>query len=781
MKLKKYMAGSLLALFALAACTNDSIVDTGMEETGKGVLTLSMEGVALDASKLAQTRAEQIATQEENEIQSMILLVYGLNVDETGNYVETGGACKVFEYRKDWGAETPGTNVTKLELVQTGTVVTGKMDVTALTQSKMAVRALVNGMGVQMDGADAVLTAAEMAATPFATQYEWKEYVGGNGWRMVWGTRTDVTAKIETPLPMSGNASIYHTGINNMNLSLYREVARFDLRNGRTDLRIGSITPMQACSSIFGYSGERKDMATVSLLPTGIDPGMEWENVPAEVAPGFYTYPSSKEDEKQPMYFKVAAKVNIGGVWTDKTYKMFLQKDGADIYVNRNTRYVINIQDITDDIITATIRIENWTEGETIDGGINGDATDSKKVPTVVTATADDAANGVTWQNAPLNGVPAKATFAEISAGKYLRFTTPVAKAITRAVGDDEPEVQVDIISSSGNQANVWLKHTAVAGSGTDAGKTVHTLTVDVSGLLVPAVVDMYVRVKNKTYPDKYIMFMVTGDAIMLTPPFNGRPSTSLEADVYVADGSAESEAANTQHSLADGVNLCADGWMLPAKSDLIYLAGVTGTPPDYYPYEEVTKPNFIDAFPVGLYWSSTMVDATKGWYMQVQIGPSGKPEVGFFKGIDATNSNRIRCVKAPVPTYNDRTSVAVGGSFVVDGSASHEAANTQHSLADGNTLCATGWRLPTKEDLVKLAGITGTPPDYYPYEEVTKSNFIDAFPVGMYWSGTMADATKGWYMQVQIGPSGKPEVGFFKGIEATNSNRIRCVKETIF
>ena len=760
MKLKKYMAGSLLALFALAACTNDSIVDTGIKETGEGILTLSMEGVALDTSKQAQTRAEQIATPEENEIQSMILLVYGLNVDGAGNYVETGGACKVFEYRKNWGTETPGTNVTKLELAQTGTVVTGKMDVTALTQSKMAVKAFVNGMGVQMDGSDVVLTAAEMAAVPFATQYEWKEYANeGTGWKVAWGTRTDVTTKIETPLPMQGDASIYHTGINNLDLRLYRQVARFDLRNGRTDLRIGSITPMQACTSVRGYTAEgRTDMAAASFLPTDVDPGMEWENVPAEVAPGFYTYPSSRDAEKQPMYFKIAAKVNIAGVWTDKTYKMFLQKDGADITVDYNTRYVINVQDITDDIITATIRIENWTEGETIDGGIDGDATDSKKVPTVVAAVADDAANGVTWTNDPLTGLPKQAAFTTVLSGKYIQFTTPVAKAVaTRATGDDQPEVQVDIVSASGNQADVWLRHTSAVGTGANEGLIVHKLTVDVSGLAnnTASVADMFVKVKNKALPKNYVMLTVPGSMTLL-PVYNGNQAVSVGEGALVVDGSdvAAGEVANTQHSMTEGKNLCADGWSLPTKSDLIKLAGVTGTPPEYWPYETVTNPKFTEAFPVGtLYWSSTSVTADdgseKGCYMVVQSGSKGV-EVGFFD-LAPARDNVIRCVKLAPPAYNGQESkkLDMGGStipcYVAPVNSDDDVQFKYANFAtDGTGQCPEGWNIPTKDEIMKITGVTA---EEWPVD--VDASILKAYPAGTYWTRDRFDADRAWAFKV--------------------------------
>ena len=504
------MAGCLLALLALAACTNQSVVDEKMEETGENILAFSIKGVWLDATGQTQTRVEQIAKPQENEIQTMVLLVYGLNVDENGNDVEAGSACKVFEYRKDWGGEAPGTAVTKLELEQTGTVVTGRMDVSALTQTKLAVRAFVNGMGVRMNGANEVLTPAGMAATPLTTQLEWLST--GNGWKVAWGTRTDVTAKIKTPLPMLGLASIHHTGVNNMDLRLHRQVARFDLRNGRTDLRIGSITPMRACASVEG-SGERVDMAPASFLPTGIAPGAEWENVPGEVAPGFYTYPSPRNGEEQLMYFNIAAKVKVGGVWTDRTYKMYLRKDGENIDVRENTRYVINVQEVTDDIITATIRVENWTEGETVDGGIHGNTTDSKKVPAVTLETGNDAANGLTWR-VDTSGLPLEGTFATVSDGKYLQFMTPVAKTIVAAggAGDDQPEVSVDVVSVSGNQKDVWLRHTSEIGTGANSGKMMHKLTVDVSTLTEPTPVGLFVKVKNKAFPEKYVMFMVRGE-----------------------------------------------------------------------------------------------------------------------------------------------------------------------------------------------------------------------------------------------------------------------------
>lgn len=778
MKIKKNLAGVLLALCALTACTNDPLVDGSREETGEGVLKLSMTGLTLDASKQTQTRAPEIATPAENEVRNLILLVGAADVDEAGMIVP-GGACKVYEYRKDWGAETPATGVNKLELSQAGTVVSGKVDISDLTQGKLWVKALVNGVGIRETGAAAVLTAAEMAAKDVETQFEWLRIDASDKWTWEWTTRPDATAKIVAPLPMMGKASMRHTGLNHMDLQLYRQVARFDLRNGREDLRIGSITPMQASAMLDTYSSQdvREDMQPVSLLPVDTDPGMDWENVPSEIAPAFYTYGSRLKNEKQRMYFHVEAKLNKNGVWTEKKYKMYLQRDGKDIEIRNNTRYVINVQEITDDIITATIRIENWTEGEQADGMIGGSETDSKKVPQVATLTGDDGANGVTWMLNPETGAIEKAVFNLIASGNYLQFTTPAAQPVTRAEGTDQPEVQVDIVSATGNDGDIWLRHTSEPGTGLNEGLVVHKLTVNLTGVENRTGTDLFVKVKNKSFPAKFVMFTVAGNKIAQAPLYEGVPAKELwlggsAVPYYIAPVNA-----------ADGVQYpvsspCPEGWNIPSEKDVIAFSGIansaSATTGAGSSLEEIDAA-VLEAFPAGQYWTSTPVDNIPGNYWRIQLTSQSSAKAGLVyepAAAASAETANVRCVRMVPPSYRGQepAELNISGATASCFVAPADAGSGMQFTDNLASLCPAGWTLPTKNEIMAVVNVTEVE---YPYD--VDASVGQAFPSGTYWTRDAYDADRAWAVKVG-NREGVPTVSVEKMNKVTGAS-VRCVR----
>lgn len=542
MKLKKYMAaGSLLALLALGgvSCSSEEIIENGpgtvVPGTDKAELVFQFGGLKLKSSG---TRAETIATEDETVVENLVIILAGTD-DETHT---TGGAGIVYEYRSTWAAAPVETDHYKqLTLTQTGNVLTGKLlvDEAVMLPAYVSKKALVLVNGIKMnvtdaDGTVSALTSAE--AISHVRGDRLYQICGGKvlgkdlaadgvGMELVWGP-DDLTAEnIGCPLPMTSRIeSINFHGSTNINVALTRRVSRFDLRNGQSaQLRIGSIRPMDATTGIeFDEATDtRVDMMDQSFVPAA--PDADWANVPAEVVPAFYTFPSALVAGEQPMKFRVSAKKLNGttGLWEDKTYTLLLENaDKKPVSIDRNTRYVINISEVTDLHITAGIIVADWDQGGDVSGDLNP-ATASRKTPKM-NEIANDDANQIVWTLAADGVTPTALSFGKAFNGQSISFSTPKVTPIDAAAPDaDQPKVSIDIFKEAGvdSPGTVWLTATETVVTRAATGDIVHKLTVvaPADGNYVP----LYVKVKNHYYPDQFVMFRVTAvasDKILVKP-----------------------------------------------------------------------------------------------------------------------------------------------------------------------------------------------------------------------------------------------------------------------
>ena len=688
MKIKKYIAASsLLALLALGStgCSSEEIINNGtgteVPAAGKSELVFNFGGLKL---KTPGTRAESIATEDETMVENLVIILAGVD-DETHT---TGGAGIVYEYRSIWATPPVETdNYKQLTLTQTGNVLTGKLlvDEAVMLPSYLAKKALVlvNGISVNLtndDGSLTVLTNGEaLSKLTYTDLYQFcggkvqgtDLAAGGRSIELTWGPANLTAESIECPLPMTSFIeSINFHGSTNLNVTLTRCVSRFDLRNGQSaQLRIGSIRPLDATTGIeFDEATDtRVDMMEQSFLP--LVPDADWANVPAEVVPAFYTFPSALNVNKQHMKFRVTAKKLNGatGMWEDKTYTLNLEDaNKKPISIDRNTRYVINIAEVTDLHITATITIADWQQGGDVDGDLNP-STASRKTPKINDVANDDT-QGIAWTTDPTGGVPTALNLSKAYDGQTVAFSTPAAAPIDPADPDaDQPEVSIDIFKEAGESSpgSVWLTATKSAVTRAAAGNNLFTLTVTVpeGGNFVP----LYVKVKNHYYPEQFVMFRVTGmagDKIILDPSdgltvpdgwkqdpdtdvfeegtveggplYNGQPSELLAVagctPYWVAPVNA---ATNVAWTAIDFSTVCPEGWHVPSLNEFKAMGFVGNSQP-----QPELQTAISVAFPIGDYWSTEQENATRANYVRVT---DNNVAVG---GVEKDRLKNVRCVR---------------------------------------------------------------------------------------------------------------------------------------
>lgn len=689
MNIKKYIAaGSLLALMALAgaSCGSEEIMENGggtEVPAGHSELVFNFGGLRL--ADAPQTRAEGIATADETVVESLVIVLAGVD-DDTHT---TAGAGIVYEYRSAWTTAPAETDhYKKLTLTQTGNVLTGKLtvDEAVMLPAYMAKKALVLVNGVQLrvtDATGAATTYINAEALSKLTYQEIYQLCGGSilskdlaaqGKVMdyIWGPADLTAANIQCPLPMTARIdNINFHGATNVNVPLTRQVSRFDLRNGQTaQLRIGSIRPLKAAANI-GFDPARHtrvDMMDQSFLhPT---PDADWANTPAEVVPAFYTFPSPLERANQVMTFRVTAKKLNGTslLWEDKTYTLNLEEAGKKpISIDPNTRYVINITEVTDLNITGVIEVAEWQQGGDIDGDLNP-ATISRKKP-MLQDVADIPANKITWT---LNNAqePTALNFGAAYKGQNITFCTPPVKPIDAAdPGADQPRVTIDVFREDGETSGVWLtvSSSEITPPITRAqvGGKMHTLTVGaaVDGKYPP----LMVKVKNHFFPDQYILFRVTAQSsgninidtdtdnpidlpdgwtqdpdadvfeegtVEAPPLYNGQSPVKLAFPglkaYYVAP---ENAATGVMWTEIDFSTICPTGWRVPTQSEVENMMPSTPTP------NEVAL--ILSAFPVGTYWGSDQVDDSNADIFR--LSSDGSVGIGSYEKKQKLN---VRCIR---------------------------------------------------------------------------------------------------------------------------------------
>lgn len=704
MKLRNYItAGSLLALLALnTGCTSEEIIEKipDIEVPGSNIREVSFNFGGLKLKKDSPaTRAETIATAEETEVDNLVIILAGVD-DETRT---TDGAAVIYEYRHTWATPPVETDRYKrLDLVQTGNVLTGKLlvDETVMSPAFVWKKALVLVNGVMLNGISATGVVTPISILDLVNQTVNNIYLmcGGSidgqdmaalgvGMKLSCEPADIAANDIECPLPMFTRVeNINFHGSTNLNIQLKRLVSRFDLRNGQSaGLRIGSIRPMNATTNIgFDEATEtRVDMQDQSFLPA--TPDTDWANVPAEVVPAFYTFPSALVQNNQEMKFRVTAKRLNGqtGTWDDKTYTLKLEDtDRRPVSIDANTRYVINITEVTDLHITAGIVVAEWEQGGDVDGDLTPGNTTSRKTP-VLNDIADDAANQIAWTT-DANGVPTALRFGRVFEGQTIKFSTPAELGIDpNDPAADQPKVSIDIFKEAGedNPGKVWLQ--ATEGVTTRAaGDTEHTFTV--GGGDAGQYPVLYVKVKNYYFPEQFVMFRVTalaGDKTVVDMEGDDNPvdipdgwtqnpdtdefeeGVTAAAPSPVASGNAVYEvngfwitapAANEGQTYAWTAtsSLCTGNgnWRMPTMKDFEEIFGWTTrlpwSPENCYNVQNLRYGAFSRAFPLNgftcSWWSSTERDDSNAY--EFSIENSGATAKYSYTG--KSRGYGVRCVQ---------------------------------------------------------------------------------------------------------------------------------------
>lgn len=708
MKLRNYIAaGSLLALLALnTGCSSEELIEKtpDIEVPGSNIreVKFNFGGLKLKTDS-PQTRAENIATEAETVVDNLVIILAGVD-DETNT---TDGEAVIYEYRHTWLVPPVETDrYKKLDLVQNGNVLTGKLlvDENVMKPEFVWKKALVLVNGVIVNGISATgtVTPAPVSTLVNLTPNVLYQFCGGTvlgkdlaaeglGMKLSCDP-ADITANdIECPLPMSAWVdNINFHGSTNLNISLKRLVSRFDLRNGQSaGLRIGSIRPLNATTGVeFDEATEtRVDMLDQSFLPAA--PDVDWANLPAEVVPAFYTFPSALVQNKQEMKFRVTAKRLNGqtNAWEDKTYTLYLEDaDKKPVSIDANTRYVINVAEVTDLNITAVITIADWQQGGDVDGDLN--PTNSSKKAPVLNDLVDDPANQIVWTK-DAAGLPTALKFGRVFAGQTVTFSTPAELGIDPNDPDaDQPKVSIDIFKEAGegNLGKIWLQ--ASEGVTTRAvGDTEHTLTVgggDNGQFPV-----LYVKVKNYYFPEQFVMFRVTAlagsntvvdmegddnpidipdgwtqnpdtdvfeEGTTVAPPapvFPGNAVYEVNGFWVTAPDADEQKLYSWSGAASDGVCIGSGDWRMPTMKDFEEIFGLTATLPwqneNCYRSQSINYGTFSAAFPLetdkqlGIYWSSTEYDGSNG--AELNLINNGATVQYSYTNKDR-RSSMVRCVQ---------------------------------------------------------------------------------------------------------------------------------------
>ena len=709
MKLRNYIAaGSLLALLALnTGCSSEELIEKNpdIEVPGSNAreVYFNFGGLKLKSDS-PQTRAENIATEAETVVDNLVIILAGVD-DETHT---TDGAAIIYEYRSSWANEPVETDrYKKLSLVQNGNVLTGKLavDEAVMKPGLVSKKALVLVNGVLINGiaTNGNVTPAPVSTLVNLTPNVLYQFCGGTvlgkdlaaeglGMKLSCDP-ADITANdIECPLPMSAWVeNINFHGSTNVNVSLKRHVSRFDVRNGQSAmLRIGSIRPLKATTGIdFDEANDtRVDMMDQSFLPVPV--AADWSDVSAEVVPAFYTFPSALVLNNQNMKFRITAKKLNGetGLWEDKTYTLNLENaEKKPVSIDANTRYVINIAEVTDLNITAVIEIADWQQGGDVDSDLNP-TTNSKKTP-VMNDVQDSNANKITWTLHDITGIPTALNFGGAQPGQSITFSTPKEMSVDLDDPDaDQPRVSIDIFKEEGqnNPGKVWLQASQTVATRAAVGDIVHKLTIGGGDNGVYPV--LWVKVKNYYFPEQFVMFRVTalaGDQIVVDMEGDDNPiapdgwtqdpdtdvfeegTTTKSVDpivpgntVYAVNGyyvTAPDADATKKYKWADDSNAnvmdsdpCAGhgDWRMPTMEDFEKMAGWTVTWPWSQTVAADVKEILSDkdvwkaAFPTGTYWSSVArtIDLSACGIFSYDTGTA------YYNTYTKTGSYTVRCVQ---------------------------------------------------------------------------------------------------------------------------------------
>lgn len=484
MKLKQFLHGALATLLVVAAasCSTDELTKKGTDPEGgtnaDGTRTLKfrMEGLTIASGKTKAPDAGAIATDEENLVDDLILVL------------SVGTESEIWHYSKDNLDEPDGVN--KLLLAQNGKYLDGVVRTKLETAGKkLLIEVLTNG-----------LTYFSADKKPYSLpNFADPEYITNNpptgmGTTLknengTYGTELiDPAVKLFTPpLPMMGGTDITDAGATTFALPLERLVARFDLQNQVENVRFLSITPLNVAASVQAMG--LNDIEFIDKTPpVTVYNGTDYESPEAiasqKAASLFYTYPYKREEGQPTMTLEVKAVYRDElGNWTPKTYNLKLTRDGAEINIMQNTRYTIVITEATDQTLTSTIRIANWEMGSDLDGNLSTEV--AKLTPEIGNFAGDNASM------VPLNGQ----NIVVVDPKEESRVSFSVTNYAAMANSDN---IICDIVSSDNDPNHIWL-----TSKGPSEAQYAFAVDEEISQNLT-SFPDLIIRVKNAKNPANY-------------------------------------------------------------------------------------------------------------------------------------------------------------------------------------------------------------------------------------------------------------------------------------
>lgn len=496
MKLKQFLHGALATLLVVAAasCSTDELTKKGTDPEGgtnaDGTRTLKfrMEGLTIASGKTKAPDAGAIATDEENLVDDLILVL------SVGNFAD--GQMEIWHYSKDNLDEPDGIN--KLLLAQNGKYLDGVVK-TKLETAGETLHIAVYTNGLTFTSADNkpyslpdfAAMVEDRTTLPTGMGTTLKNENGTYGTELI-----DPAVKLFTPpLPMMGGTDITDAGATTFALPLERLVARFDLQNQVENVRFLSITPLNVPANMQAMG--LNDIEFIDKTPPVIVyNGTDYESPEAiasqKAASLFYTYPYKREEGQPTMTLEVKAVYRDElGNWTPKTYNLKLTRDGAEINIMQNTRYTIVITEATDQTLTSTIRIANWEMGSDLNGNLATDV--ATKTPQLGSFAGTNASL------VPLNG---QNMIVVDPIGTSSTVTFSVANYASD-MGSDADNLLCDIVSADNDPTHIWLD--ANTGSGADYSFAVNaTKVTELTDASITSLPDLIIRVKNAKNPANY-------------------------------------------------------------------------------------------------------------------------------------------------------------------------------------------------------------------------------------------------------------------------------------
>ena len=419
MKIKKYLAGSLLALLSLTtACTSEEFVEPGKgngteQPLPEGAVQFKIDGINTGAVETRATTGTVIATSQENRVDYLSIYIFGSEKEGATPDELTFRDYWTSEKRADYVCDTEkktfalkgmgkyyiATVVVPAELKSTLFMFVTNEPRQFNTKSLFADPTTIAGTMTELTklykkGDEHVHTGYELEGTTASDAFYMasSDAINGVGVPAAYGYTVPLTLPCDQPLFEMENdyfgfipgqrETLSMIGTSNnavtsdgqgLSVTLYRNVARLDVSvDGGIALKSLKLTNISATSSAlrdnrhaglpFNNAAAPTDVqSTFSLMKTN-DAGELY--VPARS----YCYPSISTTAAN-------AEVKLIGEQADGTAFSipFVDKDTKQpLIIENNHRYTIKIRRTSDNSIDANIIVEAWNVGDEIDVDLNG-------------------------------------------------------------------------------------------------------------------------------------------------------------------------------------------------------------------------------------------------------------------------------------------------------------------------------------------------------------------------------------------------------------------------